>query len=119
MDLIPFTIYKPSTGEIVNHGRCLTVPAPDDPDLAVLEGEYEYPRHYIVEGAAAPRPEMPAHREGLTVSGIPVPAVVIIDGLCYPVEDGEVTLDLPLPGVYDVRIVAFPYLDWTARVVAS
>jgi hypothetical protein len=69
----------------------------------------------------ASRPEMPAVQgvdgavfstvSPLTMSRLPAPCTIYIDGTPYECNESSVELDLPMPGTYRIRIEAFPYLN--------
>ena len=51
-------------------------------------------------------------------SKLPKPCKVQVNGEEYQVEDGVFEWGTRLPGVYVVRVVAFPFLDWEGTVKA-
>lgn len=56
--------------------------------------------------------------ELMTLSALPVPCRVEVDGEGYEVKDGIFEWGTRLPGVYVFRVVAFPFLDWEGTVTA-
>ena len=51
-------------------------------------------------------------------SKLPKPCKVQVNGEDYQVKDGVFEWGTRLPGVYVVRVVAFPFLDWEGTVTA-
>ena len=86
---------------------------PDMDDL--VEGSWDGATYYILDGEVTERPASPVTRSGLTLSDVPEGSTLYINGEGYAVE-GEVELDFPLPGTYQLRVECFPYLDWTDEV---
>lgn len=85
--------------------------------------------HYIHAGTVRPRQAMPitvegimrAGKSGVTFSGVPKPCqmTISVDGAQVHAEtivDGQAYLEAPVPGIYQVRLDAFPWLPWTADV---
>lgn len=64
----------------------------------------------VVDGALQNRPANPVTLSGTTLSNVPIPATVIINGTPYPTNEATVELGLTM-GNYTVRVEAFPYLD--------
>lgn len=88
--------------------------AVDDPTIRDGTGAY-----YVAHQQVVARPASPVQLEGTTLSQLPVPAELHIDGVAYALEAPTVTLEFPLPGTYTLRVVAFPYLDWTGEVTRA
>lgn len=63
------------------------------------------------------RPAQATTLIGTTLTNLPIPATIILDGIRYDVDDGEAEFDLPLPGRYPVRVEAWPYQDWEGEVI--
>lgn len=84
---------------------------------AELDGHWPGEEHYISNGQPTPRPLMSITVTGSTLTGLPIPATVIIGADRYEVDDGEVELDFPLPGTYRVRVEAWPHQDWETEIV--
>lgn len=53
------------------------------------------------------------------ISGLPDPITVKIDGVEHYVGGGVLTITSPMPAVYRVEIDHWPYLPWSAEVVAE
>ena len=76
--------------------------------------------HYVRNGEVIPRPEMaPGHEEipgGFRLWGLPTPCQVHVNELVYEVDDGELEWTTPVSGIHQVRVSAWPYLDWERPV---
>ena len=109
--------YDPATGQIYRNQYF------DGPEIAELnasefyvEGEYRGEVYYILDGQPTERPTQSTTLDGHTLTGLPIPATLHIDGETYPVDDGEAELDFILPGTYRLRVEAWPYRDWEGEV---
>ncbi|BBH12926.1 hypothetical protein CH06BL_21740 [Chromobacterium haemolyticum] len=54
---------------------------------------------------------MDIRRDGWQFFGLPQPCEVWINNQHYEVEDGALEINLPQPGLYQVRLSAWPYRD--------
>ena len=58
--------------------------------------------------------------DSITISGIPADGTLLIDDVEYTVEaDGTFSFETDLAGTYDVKVIAFPYLDFDQEVIAT
>jgi len=73
---------------------------------------------YVQDGQIVNRPASPVVLTGLTLSHVPVPAVVQINSSFYATNDATVEIDITNPGAYLVSVVAFPYVDAAFEVTA-
>jgi len=111
-----FVIYDVGTGVIL---RSLFIPASDvelnyvdGVECAHLRGEGYYDRHYVSNGKIAMRPKNPTKRNGLSLTNMPHGSVIHIDGAAYEhKQGGSVELRFNLPGVYQIRVERFPFLE--------
>jgi len=76
---------------------------------------FDRDRNYILNGQPTERPASPVTRTDLTLHDVPNGATLWINGVSYPAE-GEVELEFPLPGTFNLRVECFPFLDWTDEV---
>lgn len=76
-----------------------------------VEGEGDPDRQYVWEGALVPRPELPATLAGRTLSGLPVPCLIRIGDVDYPCAEPVVELEFSHPGIFQVSIETWPYLN--------
>jgi hypothetical protein len=83
---------------------------------AAVEGEYDNRTHYILNGEPTERPTQSTTLDGRSLTGLPVPATLHIDGETYTVDNGEAELEFPLPGTYRLRVEAWPFKDWEGEV---
>lgn len=80
-----------------------------------VDGFWDGKLYYVVDGTATLRPDCPAVLDGLTLTDLPVPCVIDIDGTKYESDDDTVELDLAA-GSHKITIIAFPYLDGVFNV---
>jgi hypothetical protein len=123
-----YAVYDPSTGEILRVGNC----TPDD--LAVIDAKVAESGHaaierydeshndataYVLDGVVTIRPAMGATIDGLTLSDIPIGAVLTIEGVEYTITDGEAELSFSAAGTYTVTLSHWPHYDQSFEVVAT
>ncbi|MCX5472702.1 hypothetical protein OSH04_13340 [Alcaligenes sp. A-TC2] len=80
-------------------------------DESWVEGEYSDEIYYVIDGVAKFRKEMDFIVNGKILKQLPMPCKVFINQSEYQVEDGEVELVFDQPGIYKVKISAWPFLD--------
>ena len=107
------TFYQPS-GEVYS---VLTGDSPVIEDtikiseLPWVEGVWDGATHYVLDGAAVERQPCPATLTGMTLHNMPAPCKIVINSTEYEVTDKTVELEFDYPGVYKIKVLAFPYLD--------
>lgn len=85
--------------------------------FVAYEGECDNRSHYVRNSKVIARPEQSTRVQGTTLYNVPTPATIHVEGEPYEVDDSIVELDFDFPGIYEVRIESFPYLDKTVEVV--
>jgi hypothetical protein len=123
-----FATYDPSTRKILRVGQC------QESDLAVQAGagdeviertdaSHDDGNAYVdlsgLDPVVTARPEMGANISGLTISDVPVGAVLTIEGVDYTVNDGEAELSFSAAGTYTVTLAHWPHYDQSFEVVAT
>lgn len=76
-----------------------------------VEGEWDGETHYVKNGKALERQPCPATLNGMALHNMPAPCKIVINSTEYDVTDKTVELEFDYPGVYKIKILAFPYLD--------
>ena len=76
-----------------------------------VEGDWFDKGKYVLNGDVLDRPLNPTTLSGLTLINVPVPAVVLIDGVSYDTNESVVEIAFQYPGKHKIRVVSFPYLD--------
>jgi len=76
-----------------------------------VDGQWDGKTHYVLEGEVTERPLNPATLDNLTLSNLPVPCKIVINGTQYDADEPEVELDLPMATTYKITVMSFPYLD--------
>lgn len=114
-----FAIYEVESGAISMVGGgppgiagIQSVPA----GFALIEAQASIATDYVLDGVVTPRPANPATVDGLTLSNLPVPCTITIDGQEYACGDDTAELSFTQPGVYRVTVSAWPMLDVTFEV---
>ena len=101
-------------------------------DFPNIPGAYDASTHFVDIGTDPPeikeRPPMKTKQnkteikadgaELVKFSKLPKPCKVQVNNEEYQVEDGVFEWGTRLPGMYVVRVVAFPFLDWEGTVTA-
>ncbi|MBB4001604.1 hypothetical protein [Aurantimonas endophytica] len=85
--------------------------------------------HHISEGCLTKRPVMEAlvsksdikadGKHKAVIRGLPRPCVVRIDGQPIERKGGTITLTADVPATYRVEVDHWPYLPWSAEIVAT
>ena len=88
--------------------------------FGLVDGHYD-PAVYYVDITADPpaaveRPTQGTILSGSTLTGLPIPATLYVNGEAHVVDDGEAELDILLPGTYRLRVEAWPYKEWEGEV---
>jgi len=84
---------------------------------------------YVRRGRLARRPvapvvidrtEIPADGEAAaTITGLPEPCQVLVDGEPVTVEGGRLELTADMPAIYSIVLDQFPFMPWSAEIVAT
>lgn len=80
-------------------------------DLPHVVGIWDRLTHYVLDGKAVERPVNTATLNNQTLTNLPVPCKIIINGTEYKSTESMVELDFPMVNEYFITVVAFPYLD--------
>jgi hypothetical protein len=85
--------------------------------VAQVVGQVDLLAHYAPGGDITPRPGNPAALNGHTLSSLPAPCRISVNGEAFDCNEPSATLTLP-PGEYPITVSAWPYLDanFTLRV---
>lgn len=84
----------------------------------VSDHEYDINDIYYTRGKIEVRPPCPARLDGLVLSNLPSPSIVVIEGKRYTIADNQVTLSFSYPGTYVVKVQSWPYKDRNFKVVS-
>jgi len=103
-----------ATGKIVGLGNIpafmLEFQVPPPGGSHVL-GTGDQAVHYIQDGVRTARPTNPSTLSGTTLSNVPNPSTVAINGKSYAVTDGTLEMSFPQPGTYAITVSSpFPML---------
>jgi len=71
---------------------------------------------YIDNSTIVKRPSFSETVQGTTISSLPIPTTIIVQGVSYEVSDGVAELSFNLPGTYPVILQSFPYQTKTIEV---
>ena len=109
---IAFVVHD-AQGRILRCGKCppgsVDIQA-SGPGETALQADW-FDGAYVVDGALVPRPASPVALIDMTLTGVPVPAVVRINAAQYEADESTVELDITYPGKYRIVVEAWPYLD--------
>lgn len=84
----------------------------------VSDYDYEIEDIYYNRGKIELRPPCPAQLDGLVLSNLPNPSIVVIEGKQYTISDNQVTLSFSYPGTYVVTVQSWPYKERNFKVVS-
>lgn len=110
-------------GKITRWGYCpeediaLQAHAGEQVAQAELGVEAKPATHFMVDGVLASRLYPQCIISEMRLSRIPIPATIVIDGQAYESDSDTVDLDLPVPGVYKIEVIAWPYQTRTFTVI--
>lgn len=76
-----------------------------------VEGRHDTNEVYAKDGQAHPRPPQSTRLDYHTLSNLPVPCVIEINGAQYECEDTEAELVLDQDTTYEVVVRAWPHMD--------
>jgi hypothetical protein len=85
--------------------------------------------NYVVDGELVARPaadiritktELPANKRArATITGLPDPCTLSIDGEPIAVTGGRLELTADMPGTYSIVFDEFPFMPWSAEIAAT
>lgn len=67
--------------------------------------------HWVKDHVVVEREDNPAYYYDGMIHSVPVPSQMLIGPDSYDITSSVVDLDLPLSGVYNIRLLSFPYKD--------
>jgi hypothetical protein len=80
-----------------------------------IDGLWDGKTHYVLDGTATLRPDCPALLDGSTLTYLPAPCVIDINGVHYDCNEDTAEIDLGL-GAHQITVLAFPYLNGVFNV---
>lgn len=124
-----FTIYEPTTGQILRSGACIA----SDLELQLQEGEAlvlgssDDLTHYVLDGEIVDRPTFSISKTEIVaddvdeavIANLPDPVTITVDGVPYEVAGGTLAITSPMPAAYKIEIDHWPYRPFKVEVVAS
>jgi hypothetical protein len=85
--------------------------------------------NYVVDGQLVARPvadiritktEFPANKRArATITGLPDPCTLFIDGEPVAVDGGRLELTADMPATYSIAFDQFPFMPWSAEITAT
>jgi hypothetical protein len=83
---------------------------------------------YMAADGVTERPALPVHlsrteikadgKRMATITGLPQPTTVVINDEAHVIADGRLDLVSDMPAEYRITIDRWPYLPWSATVIA-
>lgn len=130
--MMTITTYNTTTGQLYCTVQCpvdlLSKQVPNG--LGYIEGVFSGETHWynLNLKAVVERPQMscpvtiPAvvanGIDAATITNLPVPCTVTVDGQSFEVDDGTVEMTFDEPGKHTITLSAWPYLDRTVEITA-
>lgn len=84
--------------------------------LMNIQDDVSWESHYVLAGAITQRQTMPITVSGMKLSGATATAEIEIEGVVYECDGSDIELEFTHPGVYLVKVVDWPLLDWSAEI---
>lgn len=81
-------------------------------DKQLMVGKANPDTHYIKKGQITDRPIQQTKLNGLTLTNLPVPCTIFINGTPYECESDTAELEFDQPTIYTIRVEAWPYQDF-------
>ncbi|WP_048769199.1 hypothetical protein [Oligella urethralis] len=75
-------------------------------------GKADPATQYIKNGQITDRPNQQTNLTGLTLTDLPNPCTIFINGQSYECESETAELEFDQPTIYTIRVEAWPYQDW-------
>lgn len=128
-----FLVYAPSSGRIIANGTAPRFVAEKqalyltDRAVLIVDDQADPETMRVVDGAVEARPTLPEFDQTeiaaddtdvATISGLPDPCTVIVDGVEHVVEGGVMAVSSPMPATYVVEIKHWPYKEARHEIVA-
>lgn len=115
MNVTEFVIHD-TEGRILMYGRASEVEVEATAAIRAgatgyVKGRGETATHYVVGEEVVDRPTNPAQLAGGTLTCLPTPCSVWINGVEYPCDEDYADLGFDQVGRYQIKVVAFPFLD--------
>jgi hypothetical protein len=99
-----------------------------DKGALFLTEQSDFHKDYVLNGKVMPRPTPVLDKSQIaaddadtaTISGLPDPGTVIIDGETYEIAGGVLEITSPMPATYQIEVPEqFPWLPLEVEVVAA
>lgn len=78
----------------------------------LIEGVGTTNTHYVIDGEIAERPPQQTTLTNSTLTNLPTPCTISINGTLYNCTDDTAELYFNQPVLYTISVKAFPYLDF-------
>ena len=82
----------------------------------VDSSEYYVTDRSVVTERPILEPKITSGSGGFTLSGLPVPSTVTVDGTAYTVDDGVFEFETPIRSTFKLTIDSWPYRTWRGEV---
>lgn len=76
-------------------------------------GQVDSETQYIKGGQITNRPIQQTKLNGLTLTDLPVPCTILINGTPYECNSDTAELEFDQPTTYTIRVEAWPYQEWS------
>lgn len=72
---------------------------------------------YVKDGVLTPRPASTAVQDGHWLRSLPVPCTITVGEVAVECDEPDVELVFDIPGIYQVKVSAWPYTDAQFEIV--
>lgn len=84
-----------------------------NPQMNLMEGSADPATQYIKNGQITGRPIQQTKLTGLTLTDLPVPCAIFINGQSYECDSEAVELEFDQPTLYEISVESWPYQSWS------
>ena len=81
-------------------------------DKQLMLGSADPETHYIKNGAITKRPTQLTQFNNSTLTNLPAPCTIYINGTPYECESDTAELEFDQPTTYTIRVESWPYQEW-------
>ena len=105
--------YDGNTGRIIGNHNLAPELYELNKDKQMMEGIADRDLHYIKNGQITDRPIQQTKLNGLTLTGLPAPCTIFINGTPYECDSDTIELEFDQPTTYTITVESWPYQDWS------
>ena len=113
MTVKSYVVYRPEDGRILWNVEIDEAYIEVADDKAFIEGQGDWNTQFVLQGRLTERPTFPIELSRTQLLHVPKGAIIEIEGKQYEADGSDIDLEFDVPGVYELKVSHWPYLDWT------